>query len=157
MIGAAQPVSYSVLVATAAILLWVAVNDFRSFKIPNNFIVALVALFCLYVLVSGRWAVLHWHAGFAAAMFLLLLVCYAQKWIGGGDVKLLTVGFLWTGPQCALLFSLLMLAFALSHMVLVHYEWVQAQRVNGRIKIAFAPAIAAGLIGVFASGCLSPI
>ena len=64
MIAAAQPVSYSVLVATAAILFWIAVNDFRSFKIPNNIILVLVALFCLYVLVSGRWVVLHWHVGF---------------------------------------------------------------------------------------------
>ena len=157
MIGSAQPLSYSVLVATAAILLWVAVNDFRSFKIPNNVILVLVALFCLYVPVSGRWAVLHWHVGFAAVMFLLLLVCYAQNWVGGGDVKLLTVAYLWTGPHCALVFSLLMLAFALLHIVLVHFEWVQAQRIEGRNKVAFAPAIAGGLIGVFASGCLSPI
>jgi prepilin peptidase CpaA len=157
MIGAAQPVSYSVLVATAAILLWVAVNDFRSFKIPNNIILVLVALFCLYVLVSGRWVVLHWHVIFAAFMFLLLLVCYAQNWIGGGDVKLLTVAYLWTGTHCALVFSLLMLAFAALHIVLVQFEWVQAQRIEGRNKVAFAPAIAGGLIGVFASGCLSPI
>jgi prepilin peptidase CpaA len=157
VIAAAQPVSYSVLVATAAVLLWVAVNDFRSFKIPNNIILVLVALFCLYVLVSGRWAVLHWHAGFAAVTFLLLLACYAQNWMGGGDVKLLTVAFLWTGTQCALIFLLIMLALVLVHTLLAKLEWVHSQRVHGRIKVAFAPSIAGGLIGVFMSGCLSPM
>ena len=157
MMGAAQPVTYSVLVATAAILFWIAATDLRSVKIPNNIILVLLALFCLYVLVSGRWAVLHWHVGFAAFMFLLLLVCYAQNLVGGGDVKLLTVAYLWTGAHCALLFSLLMLVLAVLHIVLVHFEWVQAQRIEGRNKVAFAPAIAGGLIGVFASGCLSPI
>ena len=145
------------LVATAAILLWVAVNDFRSFKIPNNIILVLVALFCLYMLVSGRWVALHWHVAFAAFVFVMLLVCYAQNLMGGGDVKLLTVAYLWTGAHCALLFSLLMLVLAILHIVLVHFEWVQAQRIEGRYKVAFAPAIAGGLIGVFMSGCLSPI
>src|SRR5688572_5484341 len=106
MTGAAQPVAYSVLVATAAILFWIAATDLRSFKIPNNIILVLVALFCLYVLVSGRWVELHWHVGFAAFMFVVLLVCYAQNWLGGGDVKLLTVAFLWTGLHCALIFAL---------------------------------------------------
>ena len=157
MIAAAQPLSYSVLVATAAILFWIAATDLRSFKIPNNIILVLVALFCLYVLVSGRWAVLHWHAGFAAVMFLLLLACYAQKLMGGGDAKLLTVAFLWTGPHCALVFLLIMLALALVHTLFAKLEWVPSQRVHGRIKVAFAPSIAGGLIGVFMSGCLSPM
>ena len=157
MIGAAQPISYSVLVATAGILFWIAATDLRSFKIPNNIILVLVALFCLFVLVSGRWAVLHWHAGFAAVMFLLLLACYAQNLMGGGDAKLLTVAFLWTGPHCALVFLLIMLAFALLHTLLAKLEWVPSQRVHGRIKVAFAPSIAGGLIGVFISGCLTPM
>jgi prepilin peptidase CpaA len=157
VIAQAQPIAYSVLVVTAAILFWVAFTDLRSFKIPNNIVLVLVALFALYMLVSGRWVTLHWHIGFAAFVFVLLLVCYTQNWMGGGDVKLLTVAYLWTGAHCGLIFSLLMLAFALLHIVLVHFEWVQGQQVGGRTKVAFAPAIAGGLIGVFMSGCLAPM
>ena len=57
----------------------------------------------------------------------------------------------------ALVFLLIMLAFALVHTLFAKLEWVQSQRVHGRIKVAFAPAIAGGLIGVFMSGCLSPM
>ena len=157
MIAEAQPLSYTVLVATAAILFWIAATDLRSFKIPNNIILVLVALFALYMLVSGRWVELHWHLGFAAVMFVVLLFCYAQNWMGGGDVKLLTVAYLWTGAHCALGFSLILLAITLLLTLLAKLGWVQAQRVNGRTKIAFGPAIAGGLIGIIVSGCLSPM
>src|SRR4051812_13705210 len=129
--AAVQPMSYAVLGVTAAILLWIAATDLCSFKIPNNIILVLVVLFCIYMLVSGRWVMLHWNVGFAALMFVLLLVCYAQNWMGGGDVKLLTVAFLWTGAHCALVFSLMMLALALMHALFAKLEWVQAQRVKG--------------------------
>ena len=157
MIAEAQPLSYTVLVATAAILFWIAATDLRSFKIPNNIILVLVALFALYMFVSGRWVALHWHVVFAAFMFVVLLVCYAQKWMGGGDVKLLTVAFLWTGVHCALGFTLILLTIALLHTLFAKLGWVQAQRVDGRTKIAFGPSIAGGLIGIIASGCLSPM
>ena len=157
MIAQAQPIAYSVLVATAAILFWVAFTDLRSFKIPNNIVLVLVALFALYMFVSGRWVTLYWHIGFAAFVFVLLLVCYTQNWMGGGDVKLLTVAYLWTGAHCALGFSLILLAITLLLTLLARLGWVQAQRVNGRTKIAFGPAIAGGLIGIIVSGCLSPM
>ena len=157
MIAEAQPLSYTVLVATAAILFWIAATDLRSFKIPNNIILVLVALFALYMLVSGRSVELHWHLGFAAVMFVVLLFCYAQNWMGGGDVKLLTVAYLWTGAHCALGFSLILLAISLLLTLFARLGWMQARRVNGRTKIAFGPAIAGGLIGIIVSGCLSPM
>ena len=157
MIAEAQPLSYTVLVATAAILFWIAATDLRSFKIPNNIILVLVALFALYMLVSGRWIELHLHLGFAAVMFVVLLFCYAQNWMGGGDVKLLTVAYLWTGAHCALGFSLILLAITLLLTLFAKLGWMPGQRVNGRTKIAFGPAIAGGLIGIIASGCLSPM
>ena len=96
------------------------------------------------------------NIGFAAAAFALMLFCYSRGLMGGGDLKLLTVAFLWTGMHCVLPFLIVLVIFASLHTLAAKLDWVDAQRVNGRIKVAFAPSVAAGLIGVFLSGCLAP-
>jgi prepilin peptidase CpaA len=148
--------SHIVLVMTSALLFYVAVIDLRDFKIRNELIMVLAALFLVHAALSGRWIALHWNIGFAAAMFAAMLFAYAQNLMGGGDLKLLTVAFLWSGVHCALPFALILTAFALVHMLAAKRGWVRAQQVNGRTKVAFAPAVAAGLIGIFMGGCLAP-
>ena len=39
-------------------------------------------------------------------MFFVMMFFYAQNWLGGGDVKILTVAFLWVGIRYALPFLL---------------------------------------------------
>jgi len=145
----------AVLVITAALLVYGAVKDLRDYSISNVFILVLGGLFILHAVLSGRWVTLYENVAFALLMFAVLLVCYARGWLGGGDVKLLTVAFLWVGLRCALPFSLLLLLFATLHTVAIKLKWVEGRRVAGRLKIAFAPSINAALIGTFASGCLS--
>ena len=144
----------AVLVITAALLVYGAVKDLRDYSISNVFILVLGGLFILHAVLSGRWVTLYENVAFALLMFAVLLVCYARGWLGGGDVKLLTVAFLWVGLRCALPFSLLLLLFATLHTVAIKLKWVEGRRVEGRLKIAFAPSISAALIGSFALGCL---
>ena len=84
-----------------------------------------------------------------------MLVWYAQGLMGGGDLKLMTVALLWSGLSCALPFLVIVAVAALLHALAAKFDYVHGQRVDGRMKIAFAPAIAAGLIGIFMLGCLS--
>jgi len=146
-----------ILVVTAALLFWVALTDLKSFKIRNDMIVALLALFLFHAVASGRWTQIGWNVGFALLMLAVMLVFYARSWMGGGDVKLLAVAFLWTGVACALPFALLLAVFAAIHACAARLGWVRAPTREGdaRARIAFAPSIAAALIGVFAIGCLS--
>jgi prepilin peptidase CpaA len=146
----------AVLIATAAVLLYAAIRDFRHYSISNLLVLALAGLFLLHALVSGRWVTLHENVLFALLMFAFLLLCYARGWMGGGDVKLLTVAFLWVGIHCALAFALLLLLFASVHAFAAKLKWVEGRMVGGRLKIAFAPAVSAALIGSFAGGCLTP-
>ena len=149
MIAAAQPISYSVLVATAAILFWIAATDLRSFKIPNNIILVLVALFCLYMLVSGRWAVLHWHARFRGGHVprCCWLAMRKTGWAAATS-SYLTVAFLWTGPHCALGFSLIMLAFALLHtLVCQARDGFKRSALMDASKLPLHPPSQAGLSG----------
>ena len=155
--AAAAVASHTVLVVTAGVLFWITVADLRDFRIRNEFILVLAGLFFLYALLSGRWVELHWHLGFAALMCALMLLAYARGLMGGGDVKLLAVAFLWTGVRCVVLFLLALTVFALLHAFAARLGWVRAQRENGQTRIAFAPSVAIGLLAVFLLGCLAPI
>lgn len=149
--------AHVVLVITAAILFYVAFNDLREFRIPNELVLVLAGLFVLHALLAGRWMEMHWNIGLAALTFaLMLLFAYGQGLMGGGDLKLLTVALLWTGISCVLPFLVFLVIAASLHTVAAKLEWVRAQRVNGRLRVAFAPSISAGLIGIFMLGCLSP-
>ena len=90
-------------------------------------------------------------------MFAVMLFAYARNMMGGGDLKILTVALLWVGPHCALPFAILLLVFGGLHTLAAWLRWVDAQRSDGRTRIAFAPAVAGALIGSFMLGCLQPI
>jgi prepilin peptidase CpaA len=148
--------SYAALVAAAAVLFYAALTDLKQFTISNNVVVVLLLLFVLHTVASGRWSELLWNFGFASLIFAFLVWFYALGWMGGGDVKILTVALLWTGLHCALVFAILLLIFSSLHTVAVKLGGVGAQddSNDGRRRIAFAPSVAAALIGVFMLGCL---
>lgn len=145
--------AHTVLVITAAVLFYAAWNDLRRFRIPNELVGALAILYLIHATVSGRWNEMPWNAAFAFLMFLIMLVFYVRKTMGGGDLKLLTVAFLWAGYACALPFTIFLLVFALIHAIVVKMGIVKAIGADGR-RVPFAPAIAAALIGIFMLGCL---
>ena len=82
---------------------------------------------------------------------------YTQNWMGGGDVKILTVGFLWIGFGCALPFAVLLALFAAAHVAAAKLGWVEVQHVDDRKRIPLAPSVAAALILCFILGCLQPM
>ena len=149
--------SHVVLVITAAVLFYVALTDFKEFKIRNEFILVLAGLFIVHALLSGRWVSAHWNLAFAALMFCVMLYFYTQNLMGGGDVKILTVGFLWVGFSCALPFAVLLAIFATLHVVAARFGWAQVQQVGDKKRIPLAPSIAGALILCFILGCLQPI
>jgi prepilin peptidase CpaA len=147
-----------VLVTTAAVLLYVAYNDLRHYKIPNELILVLAALYFIHAAVSGRWTSAYWNIAFALLMFIVMLVLYSRHLMGGGDVKLLSVTFLWVGIDCALLFALLLFLSSGIHVIAAKLGWADTERVgnDARKRIPLAPSIATALIGVFMLGCLAP-
>ena len=151
------PASHILLVLTGALLLYIAVTDLREFKIRNELVISLAVLYFVHAAMSGRWVSMHWNIGFALLMFALMLYAYSQRLLGGGDLKLLAVAFLWTGPRCALPFAIFLLVFAGAHALAGKYGWVNVQEAeDGRKRIPFGPSVAGALIVVFALGCVGP-
>ena len=136
-------------------MFYVALTDFKHYKIRNEVILVLAGLFLVYVFISGSWTMLFWNFAFAGLLFLVMLYFYSMKLMGGGDVKLLTVALLWVGPFCAAPFAIFMLFFAGIHTLAAKLKFVET-RVEGKGKeaIPFAPSISAALVSVFMVGCL---
>jgi len=149
----------SVLVITAAILFYAALTDLKRYQIRNELIAVLAGLFFLHAFLSGRWPGIAWNVGLAFLIFAVILYFYSQNLLGGGDVKLLTVAFLWAGVDCALPFAILLSLFATVHVIAGKLGWVVLQRVSEDkpSRLAFAPSVAAALIGIFMLGCLAPV
>jgi prepilin peptidase CpaA len=147
---------YFVLVVASGLLFMAALTDLREYKIRNELILALAGLFVLYTIVAGHWADLKWDMAFAALMFMLMLAFYKFSWMGGGDVKILAVAFLWTGISGALPFAILLALFSALHTIFALLGWVKSQITeSGRRRIPFAPSVAAALICTFMLRSLS--
>jgi prepilin peptidase CpaA len=146
--------THLVLILAAATLFYAALTDLREYRIRNELILVLVGLFLVHAVLSGRWIGIYWNLGTASAIFLVALYFYSNKLMGGGDVKILTVAFLWVGVDCALPLAILMLIFVLVHTIVAKLGWMDAERVDGRMRIPFAPSVAGALIGTFMLGCM---
>jgi prepilin peptidase CpaA len=150
MTGAHQFLANLVLIITATTLFYVAVNDLREFKIRNEIVITLACLYGIYAFLPGEWVDAWRNVALAVFMFVFLLIFYARGWLGGGDVKILTVGFLWVGDRYAMPFSIFLLIFACIHVLAARLGWVRVRYAGGTTLLAFAPAVAGALIGVFA-------
>ena len=145
-----------VLLLTSATLFWVALTDFRKFKIPNGAIVTLAICYFLFAIVSGRWASVAWNVGFAALMLSGMIYIYITDKMGGGDLKLLAVAFLWTGPWLVMPFAVLLLIFIGIHYLAVRFGWATAVQTPAGRRIPLAPSVAGALISTFALGFIAP-
>src|SRR5262249_6768488 len=135
--------SHVVLVITGAVLFYVALTDFKQFKIRNELILVLAGLFVVDAPLSGRWVIALWNLAVAALMFAVMFYFYAQNLMGGGDVKILTVGFLWVGLGCALPFAVLLAVFAAVHVVAAKLGRAEGQHVGRQKRLPLGPSVAA--------------
>ncbi len=135
-----------ILTLLAALLAYVVQDDLRNFRIRNEAVLALMLLLLVSVALTGTYRETLVHAAFAAVITAVLLVFYAKGAMGGGDVKLLAVAFLWLGLDRSFVFSLLLLGFTLAYAPLARLGILPQKLVASRQKIPFAPCIAAAWI-----------
>jgi prepilin peptidase CpaA len=154
----ASTLSYLVLATAVIVLLYAAIIDLRKFEIPNECIIILVCLFAAYAWLTGQWTTqLPWNLAFAAFMLFVLLFFYMKNWLGGGDVKILAVAFLWVGIHFSLIFAILLAIFASGHLVGAKLGWLRVQELNGGKRIPFAPSVAVALIVTLALAARVPL
>jgi prepilin peptidase CpaA len=145
-------VSLWILVVTSATLVWVALTDFREFRIRNELVLVLAGLYFVDALLAGRWISIPWNVGFALLMLAGMTYAYSLEKMGGGDLKLLAVAFLWTGPWAVVPFAILLLICTGLHYVAVRLGWAAAEKTPLGLRIPLAPSVAGALIATFALG-----
>jgi prepilin peptidase CpaA len=153
--------SQSIALAFLTLLVWAAISDMRSYRIPNIVPAGLIALYPLHLVASATLP--NWLGGLwvALAVFAVGFGLFAAKWLGGGDVKLLTAVALWAGPDqildCLVLtglaggaFSLLLwLPRRLQARLAMVSGWIKPPASSmPRIPYGVAIAAGAGAVGV---------
>ena len=146
-------ISNAILLAAVGAVFYTAWSDFKNFKIPNWSIALLTGLFIFYTLVAGRWGTIYSHVAIAVLIFAFGILFYSKNLIGGGDVKLLSVVFLWSGTECSLPLAILIMIFSTVHVCIVKLTWIGERVTVGRTRIPLAPSVAAGLVGIFILSC----
>jgi prepilin peptidase CpaA len=95
--------SLAVRLAVLCALLWLAVFDLRTRRLPTRAVLTIGALFFLDALILrmsiGEVAL---HLLLAFGVFLVCAALFASNMLGGGDAKLASIILLWAGPGLSL-------------------------------------------------------
>lgn len=138
--------SYGLLAALAIALLVAAFTDWRSRQISNKLNAAIALCAPLFWWATGlSFGDIAWQVGIAVLTLVLTAGFFALRWMGGGDVKLLTVLALWIQPA---LFLQLVIAMAVigGVLTLAFGAWHIARRQRDRLAIPYGIAIAAAAL-----------
>jgi prepilin peptidase CpaA len=135
------------LAVVMPILVLVVIDDLRNFRIRNQVVLALLVLFGVFYMVNGDLAAFTSHLLFGLAMFALCLVMYRFGMMGGGDVKLLAVAFLWMGIENATVFAMLLGMLAMGYAAGASFHLLPYRTDNGRVKVPYGPTISLAWIG----------
>lgn len=80
------------------IMAFAAASDLLTMTIANRLSILLIAGFVVLATLCGMTgAALITHLGAGAAVLVAALVCFAHRWVGGGDAKLASATALWLG------------------------------------------------------------
>lgn len=83
------------LPALSLLLIAAAVEDMARLRISNIFPLAVIGLYAVWVAVTG-WENDIWHNGTVfLGVFALGCGLFAMRWMGGGDIKLMSACALW--------------------------------------------------------------
>jgi prepilin peptidase CpaA len=151
-----QQIAIWVLGVTALMLAWFAVRDIKLFKVRNEFVVLLAVLYFVYAIASGEWAALRLHVAFAILTLGGMLYLYMHEQIGGGDMKLISVASLWTGPLWAIPFAVLVTVFIALHYLAANMKWITAEKIGSTFRIPLSPSVAVALIALLVVSGLAP-
>ncbi len=132
---------FTIGAAVSVLLITVLVDDLTNYRIRNTTVLLLAVLFVVWCLIKGDLSLFLTHVLVATVVFIVLSVMYHFRLMGGGDVKLLLVAFLWLGLDQGFLFSVLLSITSLVYVVIARFRWVPSRKLNGRTSMPFGPSI----------------
>jgi prepilin peptidase CpaA len=133
-------IAFIILSLFCLLVVYGAVCDVTTYKIPNVVSYGLVLLFAAYAVATWGSLPLLMHVGVGTLVFVMCIVFWQLGWLGGGDVKFVGAIALWMGPAKILMFLILLtLASAVFIGVLKFmYQWnpwFQASKLPAFVKL----------------------
>ena len=149
----------AILMAGAAFLIAAAINDARSYRIPNVLCLSMLLFFPLFVRTAPHS--IDWQQNLMVSLLVLLsgFAMFMGNLAGAGDIKLLAVTSLWVGPHYIAVFIVTTAIaggfVALSMAGLTHHRnKSRTEAVSlSKVPIPYGIAIAAG--GIYTFGMIS--
>jgi prepilin peptidase CpaA len=140
----------------AAMLLWIAVVDVRTYTISDRLNAAIALLAPLYWWSAGVpfWPDAALRIGMGLLIFLLFAGAFYINMMGGGDVKLAGALGLWFTPYESLSL-IVMMSIAGGLLTLVVLAIHRMKRKEGRPEVPYGVAIAAGGLWLLAQRFLN--
>ncbi|HZX25431.1 MAG TPA: prepilin peptidase [Telluria sp.] len=125
------------------LLLSAAARDLLEQRIPNSYLGAGLACAAILRLAGGGVGSLAWGATGALLGLAMLLPFYFFRGMGAGDVKLMAVVGAYIGPALVwrACFASVLAGGIAALVLLLRYG-------DRKLRMAYAPAIAAGTLGV---------
>jgi prepilin peptidase CpaA len=140
----------------AAMLVWIAIVDVKTYTISNGVNIAIAALAPLYWWSAGvpLWPNAAMQVAIAALVFLLFAAAFYFNAMGGGDVKLAAALALWFSPiDTVRLIVVMSLVGGLLTLLVVGVH--RARKKEGRPEVPYGVAIAAGGLWLLAQRFLN--
>ena len=137
------------LASLAAMLVFAAVVDVRTFTISNRLNATIALLAPVYWLSVGLdpWPGMAIQLAAALIVFVLLAAAFYAGMMGGGDVKLAAALALWFPPVGTMKF-LVFMSLAGGVLTLVVLAWHRLKQREGRPEIPYGVAIAFGALPI---------
>ena len=148
--------TFGLLVLLAAMLVWIAVFDIRTYTISDRLNAAIALMAPLYWWSAGLplWPNAAIQVGVAVLVFLFFAGAFYLNVMGGGDVKLAGALALWFTPYDTLRLIVVM-SIVGGLLTLVVLGIHRARRNEGRPEVPYGVAIAAGALWLLAQRFLN--
>ncbi|WJY19117.1 prepilin peptidase [Alteriqipengyuania flavescens] len=145
-------VQYVLLAALAIALVIAAFTDIKERRIANWLTGSIAVCAPLFWWATGLslWPGVALQFGVAIAAFAVFAALFAMKWMGGGDVKLLTALALWVEPTMFLRLIVFM-ALIGGVLTLLMGMWHIMRRQRERLAIPYGVAISSAGLWVLGS------
>lgn len=127
-------------------LIYLSYIDILNYKIYNKSILILFLSFLILSPFYLNMRDIFERSIFAFAIFFILLLPFIKGLIGGGDIKLLAVVFLWIGIEQAIDFYLYLSLFTIFFILISIIGIIPKFKNNKKTYIPFGPAISCAAI-----------
>ena len=99
-----------------------AISDVTTYTIPNRVSYGIALLFLVFAALTWAKTPVLLNLGLGLLTFVICVIFWQLKWLGGGDVKFVSAVALWMGPEQILLYMILLAVLSAVFVSILQYS-----------------------------------